>query len=185
MRAAAVSDVLTPDVLGEPALAFTVDGRPAPQGSKSAVVRKGRVSMFESSKAVKPWRKAVALAAVAAVGSGWEPLDGPLVADVVLTMPRPRALPKTLRRFPAVAPDLSKLLRATEDALDTDSGVIANDSRLVAFRRLAEFYVGDPDPDALPYPGAVIRLWRHPYDGQRLVLAARDATVAGQRRCAS
>lgn len=156
--------------LGEPALAFAVAGDPAPQGSKKAFVRKSRtgrlrVNLVESSTAVVPWRSAVAAASLQARGPGFRVLDGPLVADVVLTRPRPASLPKRGRSLPDRRPDLSKLLRSTEDALDTDAGVIADDARIVAFRRLAKFYVGDTDPDALGHPGVVVRLWPYPTNG--------------------
>lgn len=43
---------------------FDVQGAPAPQGSKRAVRNQntGRISMIESSAAVKPWRQDVAAA---------------------------------------------------------------------------------------------------------------------------
>lgn len=154
--------------LGEPALAFVVVGNPAPQGSKKAVGRTkaGRVILAESSKKVKPWRAAVAAAAIEAAqrdGRRYVPLDGPLVADMVFSLAKPMSAPKTLRVLPTTYPDESKLMRSTEDGLDRDANVIANDSKIVECRRLAKVYVGDTvDPDALPHPGAVIRLWHYP-----------------------
>lgn len=163
MRAA--REHLTLDDLGEPALAFTVIGVPGPQGSKSpkGKTKDGRTIMVESSKKVKPWRLHVATVARETAGENWVQLDGPLVADMIFTLPAPVNLPKTLRRVPTTTPDLSKLLRSTEDALDTDASVIRNDSHIVAYRSTAKVYEGDRfHPDALPHPGAVIRLWRYP-----------------------
>jgi len=156
--------------LGPPLLAIVVYGSPAPQGSKSAFVnpKTQRVVVKESSDAVKPWRAAVLAAAQSARPATWETLDGPLVADMVFTMPRQKSAPKTLRTLPSPYPDLSKLCRATEDALGEDSKnlgrlIIADDARIVAYRRLHKVYEGDPlDVDALRRPGAVIRLWRYP-----------------------
>lgn len=154
--------------LGEPVLAFTVHGVPAPQGSKKQVgtfgknhKRAGQAVLVESSKKVDPWRKQVAAVAKVAAGPR-PPLDGPLVADMVFTLPRPQRFPAgDLRRvhgMPTTYPDLSKLLRSTEDAM---SGIVwADDARVIAYRRDAKVYVGSDDPDALREPGAVIRVWQ-------------------------
>lgn len=151
-----------------PDIQITVHGIPAPQGSKKFVGhnRAGRGVLVESSKKVKPWRAAVA--AAAALVRPAAPLDGPLVADMVFTMPRPKGHYGTGRNagvlktryaeaVPDRTPDLSKLVRSTEDAL-TDAGVWADDARVVAYGRLAKVYTGSPGPDALDVPGAVIRV---------------------------
>lgn len=148
--------------LGEPRFAVVVGGEPQPQGSKSARVMRGRAVLFEDNKDTEPWRKAVAAVAAAALPSGWVPMDGPLVADLVLTLPKPKDRPKTLRVLPSVKPDLDKLMRAVLDAL-TRAGVIHDDARLVATRRLDKVYERDEvDSDALMRPGAVIRVWPVP-----------------------
>lgn len=147
-----------------------VHGLPAAQGSKRYVGhRRGadgreRAVLIEQSKRVKPWRRMVADAA--ALHRPTELLDGPLVADMVFTFARPKShfgtgrnahlLKATAPAAPAVAPDLSKLARSTEDAL---TGIIwRDDSRVVAYGRLAKVYAGSDDPDALEVPGAVIRV---------------------------
>lgn len=133
---------------------FTVYGLPAPQGSKRYV---GNGRMIESSKKVRPWREAVKWAAreaMAAAGIA-SPLDAPLVASMTFTMPRPKSAPKS-RRHADRKPDLSKLIRSTEDAL-TDAGLIADDARIVMFDRAAKVYPGE-GADALLSPGARIRL---------------------------
>ena len=158
----------TLEVLGEPAAALIVFGEPAPQGSKRHV---GGGRMIESSKKVKPWRKAVyAIGAAHAEHEPDWPLDGPLVADLVFTMPKGTSLPKW-RDWHDKVPDLSKLARSTEDAL---TGVVwADDARVTAYRRLEKRYVGSDDPDTLPVPGAVIRVWPVP----TLLIEARRASV--------
>lgn len=165
----------TLDVLGDPALAFTVHGDPAPQGSKAyrghvtTTTKTGhRVSipvLTEQRPARhKAWRDAVAAAAKRAFPPGWAPLDprGGVVADLVFTVDRPASKAKTLRERPATSKggDLDKLVRATADALTT-AKAWRDDGRLVACRRLEVMYCGDPDPDAFPAgsTGAVIRLW--------------------------
>lgn len=153
--------------LGEPDIVITAYGDPAPQGSKRHL---GNGVMIEMSKKVKPWRADVKAAALAAVDLDRPPLDGPIAASIVFTVrdqpaSRPTWWPKTERWSksllwrPASAPDLSKLLRSTEDAL---TGVAwKDDARVVEYVRLAKYYVGHPADDVLPHTtGAVIRIWR-------------------------
>lgn len=143
-------------------LTLVVYGDPAPQGSKTpGVTKDGRPYMRESSSnKVRAWRKAVVSVARAthsdAHGNPRPELDGPLSARIVFTMPMSGAAVKERRRRPASAPDLSKLLRAVEDAL-VDAHVIADDARIVEFERLAKVY---PllDPEALASPGATITI---------------------------
>jgi len=152
-----------------PDLTITVHGTPAPQGSKRHV---GNGVMIESSKKVKPWRQDVKAAALDAItGLSWHPLDGPLAVSMVFAIRhRPASKPswwpggvrwsKTLMWRPASTPDLSKLLRSTEDAL-TDAGVWRDDARVVEYRRLAKHYVADDVQDVLASgPGCVIHIWR-------------------------
>ncbi|WP_433465728.1 RusA family crossover junction endodeoxyribonuclease [Spirillospora sp. CA-128828] len=150
-----------------PTVKITAIGTPAPQGSKRHV---GRGVMVESSKKVKPWREAVKSAALDFISDADQygrqigrltdgfPLDGPLFAHMAFTLARPKSAPKS-RLYPDRMPDLSKLVRATEDAL-TDAGVWADDARVVS--TLARKLYPHPfssDPDALAMPGAVIRIW--------------------------
>lgn len=129
-------------------------GRPAPQGSKRHV---GRGIMVESSKHVRPWRQCVHAAALA-VRNGAAPLDGPLLVRMVFTVAKPKSAPKRRQTWPDRMPDLSKLCRATEDAL-TDAGVWADDARVVGYGRLAKVYPNE-DPDALEAPGVRIEITR-------------------------
>ena len=108
---------------------FEVIGIPAPQGSKRHV---GRGIMVESSKKLSPWRDAVALAArdvAADVGM----LDGPLKLTVEFRLRMPASRPARVRRvgraWASTKPDLSKLVRSTEDALTT-GGLIRDDARI-------------------------------------------------------
>ncbi|MFH8581681.1 RusA family crossover junction endodeoxyribonuclease [Streptomyces zaomyceticus] len=159
-------------------LTLTVYGDPAPQGSKRYAGHRrnaasGRISavLVEQSKKVKPWRARVHEAALAAIRdhNNWQPIDGPLAADMVFTVRSkptskpvwwPRGIPwsKHLNWRPASSPDLSKLLRSTEDALTT-ARAWKDDARVVEYGRLAKYYAMHPDPDVLDEPGAVIRLY--------------------------
>lgn len=160
-------------------LRIDVYGRPAPQGSKRHV---GRGVMIESSRHVKPWRQCVQAAAMEAINyrGGIYPLDGPLTVSMVFTTARPKGHYRTGRNAhllrdaaparPAVTPDLSKLLRSTEDAL-TDAGVWRDDALIVEYTRAAKVYVG-ADPDALFVPGARITI-------RQVKLVARIRTLDG------
>lgn len=136
---------------------ITVYGMPAPQGSKRGFVNKytGKVSMVESSKAVKPWREAVKCAALDARRDGQWPLNGPLRVTMVFTMSKPKSAPKTRVTFPDRKPDLSKLIRSTEDAL-VDAGVIVDDARIIVLVA-GKVYPGEA-PQALDSPGCVITI---------------------------
>lgn len=134
---------------------FDVYGEPAPQGSKRHV---GGGRMIESSAKVKPWRQDVVAAARAAMGDVWEPLDGPLCMEVTFTVRKPASAPKKRTTYPDRKPDLSKLVRSTEDALVT-AGVIADDARIVCMEA-RKVYPGEHYL-ALNACGARIRVWRH------------------------
>ncbi|MBB4915069.1 RusA family crossover junction endodeoxyribonuclease [Streptosporangium saharense] len=148
-----------------PLLTITAYGVPGPQGSKKArAIYKGRganrqftgkVSVQESSRKVGPWREAVKKAAELAAGPGWVTLDAPLLVEFCFTFDRGRTVK---RRHHTVYPDLSKLIRSTEDAL-TGAGIWADDARVVAYHKPRKLYVGAADPDALPESGVVIRIW--------------------------
>jgi Holliday junction resolvase RusA-like endonuclease len=130
------------------AWSFIAIGRPAPQGSKSFKgMAAGHAILVESSKAVKPWREAVKTAAPPG-----PTLDGPLAVHMVFTMQRPSSARKA-DRSPSKAPDLSKLIRATEDAI-TDAGLWADDARVS--RMYAAKVWSDYDPWALKTPGVLV-----------------------------
>jgi Holliday junction resolvase RusA-like endonuclease len=110
---------------------FVVYGSPAPQGSKKFVgtTKAGRGLLVESSKKVKPWRMDVKAAAEAARAQHGT-ITGPLVVTMVFTLPKPASAPKRRRTWPDRKPDLSKLVRSTEDAI-TDAGLWEDDARIV------------------------------------------------------
>jgi Holliday junction resolvase RusA-like endonuclease len=130
-----------------------VIGLPAPQGSKKFVglSKAGHGVLVESSKAVKPWREAVKWAA----SEAGTKLAGPIRMVVTFTLPKPKSAPKTRRTWPDRKPDLSKLVRSTEDAL-TDAGIWEDDSRVVEC--VAAKVFPNEGQDALDRPGAIIKL---------------------------
>lgn len=163
---------------------IVVYGMPGPQGSKSFMgMRGGHAVLVESSKKVKPWRKAVCEACDEAKREyGFHPVpnvslfttfDGPLVARMVFTLPKPKSAPKRSRTWPDKKPDLSKLVRSTEDAL-TDAGIWADDARAVEYSRAAKVFPGE-DPEALDRPGCVITVQRLGVEGALAVLGQHGA----------
>lgn len=154
-------------------LELFVPGRPAPQGSKharpiyrgrgDAKVFTGKVVAVESSKSgVDTWRADVRKAC-ADVWAGRAPLDGPIEFEVEFIRKRPAGAPKSYTPDASTQPDLSKLVRSTEDAI-TSSGVWADDGRVVGCRsskRCAE--IGET-------PGAWIRV--------RVLPTARERAAA-------
>src|SRR5688572_10891443 len=112
-----------------------VYGVPAPQGSKSfkgTFVRNGRTvgRLVEASKKVKPWRQAVTLAMIEANGEVKAHFTDAVRLTIQFIMPRVSSEPKGWTRYHTRAPDLSKLIRATEDAI-TDAAIWTDDSHVV------------------------------------------------------
>jgi crossover junction endodeoxyribonuclease RusA len=106
-------------------LTIDVSGDPASQGSHSVI--NGRVVQVNSTKH-KRWRNAVVFAALDVIGEDWVPIDEPVELSVIFYLPRPKT---ATREFPAVMPDLDKLIRAVGDSLTT-AGIISDDSRIIA-----------------------------------------------------
>jgi crossover junction endodeoxyribonuclease RusA len=124
-------------------LTFDVSGEPASQGSHSVI--HGRIVQVNSAKH-KRWRNAVAFAALDLVGPDWELIDDPVELSVIFYLPRPKT---ATRDFPAVMPDLDKLIRSVGDSLT--GTIIRDDSRIIAISAQKR-YADDRGS------GAVIRL---------------------------
>lgn len=128
---------------------FEVIGTPAAQGSKRHV---GNGVMVESSKALKPWRSAVAEAA-RDIATDVGQYDEPLHMEVCFRFPMPKSRRAGVRAVgiasKTTAPDLDKLIRSTGDALTT-SGLIRDDALICSVYALKLEVVG--------WSGAVIRL---------------------------
>lgn len=160
------------------ALAFVAYDTPRPQGSKRHV---GGGVMVESSKGLPTWREAVKQAARDAQPVGWEPLGGKgrdvdaLFAKVVFTLARPASARRADNR-PCRTPDLSKLLRSTEDSC-TAAGIWTDDARVTDYLRLAKVWWGF-DNDALPLPGVVMAVGTSFTE----VAGRFDAAVCDERR---
>jgi Holliday junction resolvase RusA-like endonuclease len=111
-----------------------VVGEPAPQGSKSFKGKRGAGIgiMVESSKKVAPWRESVAGAAIDQTTIEQRGLEGPLAVHMAFILLQPVSLSKKkVALGPYRKPDLSKLVRSTEDALTT-AGVWRDDAQVVS-----------------------------------------------------
>ena len=121
-------------------LTIEVSGEPASQGSHSVI--NGRIVQVNSGKH-KRWRNAVAFAALDLVGPDWELLEDPVELSVIFYLPRPKT---ATREFPAVMPDLDKLIRSVGDSLT--GTVIRDDSRIIAIHA-QKLYADDRGPGAI------------------------------------
>jgi Holliday junction resolvase RusA-like endonuclease len=110
-------------------ISYWIDGEPAPQGSKSGFIKNGRVVMVESSKKVKPWREAVAAQTSSQLENLYDfPMTKPVEIALVFHLPKPKTV---TRKWPAVKPDLDKLIRSTFDGLTT-GGLYTDDALVIA-----------------------------------------------------
>lgn len=145
---------------------FTVFDHPAPQGSKRFMGRgkTGKGIMIESGhERVTTWREAVKEAAIKAMPPITDlhpfPRGIPVRLGITFMHARPKAHYRTganshvlkdgVPTFVTVKPDLSKLIRSTEDAL-TAAGVWADDAQ-VAVLVARQLYNANTE-------GAVIRI---------------------------
>lgn len=131
---------------------FTVFAMPAPGGSKRGFVnpKTGRVIITEDCKRSKPWREHVTWAAK---NAGAQKLEGPLMLKIEFAFPRPKAhkgtgknadkiKPQYSSIYVITKPDLTKLVRSTEDAL---KNICWHDDSQVAVQVLRKIYtLGDP-----------------------------------------
>jgi crossover junction endodeoxyribonuclease RusA len=121
---------------------ITVYGKPSPQGSKKfmGVNKQGKGILMENSPKLIPWRNAVSEAAVKELDRLGRPAPFDVALDVmmVFTFLRPSSAKRSKRSHPSVYPDLSKIVRATEDAL-TDAGVWKDDALVVKLQAMKTY----------------------------------------------
>jgi crossover junction endodeoxyribonuclease RusA len=130
-------------------------GVPAPQGSKSAMMIGGHARVIEGTSDIgrakfRSWRHGVKTAATDWLALNPQaPLNEPLYLHITFRLSLPASDAYRSRHW--VKPDLSKLLRSTEDAL-VDAGLIRDDS-LVCEAHINKRYCHGGDS-----PGATIRV---------------------------
>ena len=130
-------------------IAFTVYGTPQPGGSKRGFARGRHVTIVEANPRAKDWKSSVAQVS-GEIMAGRDLLAGPLCCEFAFYRRRPKGHFRTNgelnakgRRtpYPDVKPDLTKLVRSTEDAL---SGVVWRDDNQVVSATYAKHY-GSPE----------------------------------------
>jgi crossover junction endodeoxyribonuclease RusA len=115
---------------------ITVDGKPAPQGSKT---RNRYGAIYDDSRATKPWREAVRGETQRAM-AGQLPMAGPVAVTVSFRMTRPKGhygsgrnagtVRASAPAFPFGKPDVDKLARAVLDGL-TEGGAFKDDAQVI------------------------------------------------------
>jgi len=133
---------------------FFAPGIPRPGGSKKGFVnpKTGRVMIVKAGgQNEENWRQAVAYAAMRAM-DGRPPLDGPVSLVVTFVMPRPKYHYHTAKRlagelrqdapgYHVKAPDRTKLMRSTEDAM---TGIVYRDDSQVCTGNVEKRYGSQP-----------------------------------------
>lgn len=139
---------------------FTVLGKPQPAGSKKAFVVRGRPVIVDDAKKSRPWKDSVAAAAQdAMIAADLERLEGPLLLEIDFYVARPAGhygsgrnagvVKDSAPRFPAVRPDVTKLVRGVEDAM---TGLVWRDDAQVVTQTAKKRY-GHPER-------AVVLVWQ-------------------------
>jgi Holliday junction resolvase RusA-like endonuclease len=115
-------------------VAFSMAGEPRGQGRPRATARGGFASVYKDPKSRK-YEQSVAAVARAAMGER-APLEGPLSLSLRFRMPIPKSYSKGVRASmasgetaPVSKPDLSNLVKAIEDGMNTI--VFVDDSQIV------------------------------------------------------
>jgi len=122
-------------------LEFVVVGIAAPQGSKTAFVRGGRVSLVESCARVKPYRALISLAASQARKD--PPTQQSVGIGITFVFVRPKSHYTSKGALRAGAPthpgkpDIDKLCRAVLDAL---TGILYHDDAQVVSLNASKRY---------------------------------------------
>lgn len=110
--------------------------------------------VVEDNKATKPWRRDVARAAKRLPPAGFGQAIG---VEVTITLERPKTVTRTHPTASRGGGDVDKLARTILDALQ-DAGTFPDDAVVVELT-VRKSYPDGPLPDALPYPGALIRVY--------------------------
>jgi Holliday junction resolvase RusA-like endonuclease len=138
---------------------FFVYGTPVPQGSSTAFVHNGKAIITSANRNLKGWRVKIRGAAFVAnarrtaqeAPGGEFPVPGYYMVRLSFWMPRPafhygaKGLKASAPAFPAVKPDLDKLVRAILDGI-TDAKVWGDDSQVIGIMAVKMYA---PTPEAV------------------------------------
>lgn len=162
-------------------LSFFIAGDPQPGGSKKMIPNRKFIGqrllitsklimqlafIVDDAKGNAKWRRACAAEAKAYMGS-LRPLQGPLAVKFTFLMPRPQmhfgtgknagqVKARFFEALPVVRPDLTKLVRSTEDAL---TGIVWKDDDAICWQLPRKHYV-----TGTQVPGCHVKVWPyHPF----------------------
>lgn len=142
-------------------LQFTVYGKAEPGGSKRALPKAGlkypltigsarhllgSINVVDDNSQAKDWKKNVRLIAAELMSARPGTFQGPLMLVATFYQERPkshfgtRGLKPSAPKYPAVRPDVTKLLRPLEDAL---TGVVWDDDQQIV-EQIARKRYGSP-----------------------------------------
>lgn len=133
----------------------TLPGAPAPKGSLKCIGKGGRHQLVEDNARTRPWRRRI----VQTVQGRIDPTPErhqPIGVEVTFTVPRPKSV-RTRHPVTRSSYDVDKLARLALDALQ-DAGALPDDAQVVELTA-RKAYPDSETPDALPYPGARIRIY--------------------------
>ena len=135
---------------------FFVPGIPRPCGSKRAIHNKktNRTFVIPASKYTKVWRDSVMSFALEKL-HGSKPILGPITLSIIFVMPRPKKhyyatgkrageLREDAPKYHTGTPDLTKLIRSTEDALTQCGLCWRDDSQVSETLAMAKLYGTSP-----------------------------------------
>lgn len=154
---------------GEHIASYFVPGSPHPQGSKTPVVRGGRVFLIEGkgkgNQKWKEWRKVLADVTKQYMKENGieDQYDSIFRVELQFRIRRPSSRPKRVRAV-NVRPDLDKLARAVLDGISTqkdDVRLICDDSRVVELS-CEKYYAADDSTPGVQidvYDLEHLRLW--------------------------
>ena len=123
---------------------FTVYGKPEPQGSMKAFMRKGaRFPVVTSdNKNLKSYRQNLSVVALAQCrAEGFNPIPKKTPVEIELTFYFSRPASRSKRAAFTVKPDLDKLMRAVGDAL---TGICFEDDSQIVYAIIRKRY-GSPE----------------------------------------
>jgi crossover junction endodeoxyribonuclease RusA len=139
--------------LRTPKLALIVYGQPQPAGSKiPGRAKTGRLFVRDDNPAVKDWQRRIADEAIREM-NGRPLLEGPLRLSLRFYLKRPKGHYGTGKNqgsvrasapgHPTVKPDLTKLVRAAEDAL---RGIVFHDDSQMCDQAVQKRYANPDRP---------------------------------------
>lgn len=114
------------------AIIYSVEGTPAPQGSKIRT----QYGMRDASKKLKPWREAVKKA-TEEQAQLTDMMLGGVQVSIIFRFKRPA---KPVREYPPI--DIDKLCRSTLDGM-VAGGIIQDDRHVIKLKALKEYAEAD------------------------------------------